>query len=143
MANTRNLIPSPALREQLQQCGSVVSKTKGTILFRRGDEAAGLYLILSGKVSLTLDAEGSIFPTRVLGPGCIAGLPSTVSGSPYSLTAEVVQDAKLAFVPRADVVDCLQKHPGLCLQAMKMLSGEISNIRSALKNSDPSKYMRE
>jgi CRP-like cAMP-binding protein len=131
-----NLIPSVELKERLLSLATLVSKPKGTILFRRGDRVSGLFLILRGKVSLGLESESSVFPTRTLPAGCIAGLPGTVSGNPYSLTAEVIQDAELAFVPRKAVLDILHQDSVLCFQVMEMLSGEISQIRSALKVTD-------
>jgi CRP-like cAMP-binding protein len=131
-----NLIPSVELRERLLSAAKLVSKPKGTILFRRGDTVSGLFLILTGKVSLGLESESPVFPTRTLPAGCIAGLPGTVSGNPYSLTAEVVQDAELAFVPRQAVLDILHKDSVLCFQVMEMLSGEISHIRNAFKVTD-------
>jgi CRP-like cAMP-binding protein len=128
-----NLIPSPGLKAELEQMATVVLKRKGTILFERGEDVSGLFLIHSGRVSLTLDCETTLYPPRILGPGAIAGLPATVSGNPYSLTAKVVDDAELAFVPRDAVVQCLQNNPTLCFEVMDMLSGEISDIRSAFK----------
>ena len=136
MASGTNLIPSLELREQLLRIATKVQKPKGTILFRRGDPVSGLYLILSGKVSLGLEADGSVMPTRMLSPGCIAGLPATVSGNPYSLTAEVTKDAELAFVPSEALLDLLRRDSSLCFQVMEMLSSEISQIRSAFKTTD-------
>jgi CRP-like cAMP-binding protein len=133
-----NLIPSPELQAELERMAVIVFKPKGTILFRRGDDVAGLFLIRSGRVSLGLDCETSVYPTRILGPGAIAGLPATVSGNPYSLTAEVVDDSELAFVPRDAVLECLHSDPILCFQAMEMLSGEISGIRAAFKQNGSS-----
>jgi len=135
----KNWIPSLELQEQLERLATIVFKPKGSILFRRGDDASGLFLIRRGQVSLGLDCETSVYPPRILGPGAIAGLPATVSGNPYSLTAEVVDDAELAFVPRDAVMESLQDNPILCFQVMDMLSGEISGIRSALKQNDLSR----
>jgi CRP-like cAMP-binding protein len=80
--------------------------------------------------------RNSVYPPRILGPGAIAGLPATVSGNPYSLNAKVVEDSELAFVPRNAVMACLQNNPLLCFQVMDMLSGEISDIRSAFRQND-------
>jgi CRP-like cAMP-binding protein len=129
----RNLIPSPELKAELEQRATIVFKPKGTILFRRGEDVSGVFLIRNGRVSLALDCETPFYPARILGPGAIAGLPATVSGNPYSLTAKVVDDAELAFVPRDLVLQCLKNNPALCFQVMDMLSGEISDIRSAFK----------
>ena len=129
-----NLIPSPELKAELEQLATIVFKPKGTILFRRGEDVSGIFLIHSGRVSLALDCETTLYPARILGPGAIVGLPATVSGNPYSLTAKVVDDSELAFVSRDAVLECLQNSPLLCFQVMDMLSGEISDIRSAFKN---------
>ena len=132
----RNLIPSPELKAELEQRATIVFKPKGAILFRRGEDVSGVFLIRSGRVSLALDCEIPLYPARILGPGAIAGLPATVSGNPYSLTAKVVDDAELAFVPRDAVLVCLQNNPPLCFQVMDLLSGEISDIRSAFRQND-------
>ncbi|MBZ5546788.1 MAG: cyclic nucleotide-binding domain-containing protein [Acidobacteriia bacterium] len=129
----KNLIPSPELQAELERLATIVFKPKGAILFRRGEDVSGVFLIRSGRVSLALDCETQVFPARILGPRAIAGLPATVSGNPYSLTAKVVEDSELAFVPRNAVLTCLQRNPALCFQVMDMLSGEISDIRSAFK----------
>ena len=138
----RNLIPSPELKAELEQRATIVFRAKGTILFRRGEDVSGVFLIRSGRVSLALDCETSVYPPRTLGPGAIAGLPATVSGNPYSLTAKVVEDAELAFVPRDAVLQCLRNNPTLCLQVMDILSGEISDIRSAFKQNGSSRQAK-
>lgn len=138
MASTRNLVPSPELQVELERLAKVVHKPKGSILFRRGDDVTGVYLIHRGRISLGLDYENPVYPARTLGPGTIAGLPASISGKAYSLTAEVVEDSELAFVPRGAVVACLRKNPSLCFQVMDMLSEEIADIRSAFKQQSSS-----
>ena len=135
-ALSRDLLASPDMKNQLERLATIVSRPKGTVLFRRGDAVLGSFLIRRGKVSLRLDGGSSIYPTRVFSAGSLVGLPATVSGAPYSLTAEVVEDAELAFVPRESMMDFLRAQPRLCLQVMDLLSGEISEIRSALKQTD-------
>jgi CRP/FNR family transcriptional regulator len=133
MPPVKQLVPPPGLQTELERLATIVFKPKGTILFRRGDSVSGMFLIRNGQVSLTLDCKNPAYPARTLGPGAIAGLPATVSGNPYSLTAKTVEDSELAFVPRDVALACLHKHPLLCFQVMDMLGGEISDIRSAFK----------
>jgi CRP-like cAMP-binding protein len=135
----KNLIPSPELRAELESRATIVFKPKGATLFRRGGAVSGVFLIRSGRVSLGLDYKTRIYPARMLRPGAIVGLPATVSGSPYSLTAKVVKDSELAFVPRKAVVACLKNNPVLCLQVVDMLSGEIAHVRSAFKQNGSSR----
>ncbi|HEY6122918.1 MAG TPA: cyclic nucleotide-binding domain-containing protein [Pyrinomonadaceae bacterium] len=129
----KDLIPSRELQTELEHLGTIVLKPAGSFLFRRGDEASGVFLIRSGRISLALDYETPVYPARLLGPGAVTGLPATVSGNPYSLTAKVVEDSELGFVPRAQVVECLKNKPWLCFQVMDILSDEIADIRSAFK----------
>ena len=130
MGSANDLIPSRELQTELENLGTIVFKPAGSFLFRRGDEVSGVFLIRSGRISLALDYETAVYPARVLGPGAVTGLPATISGSPYSLTAKVVEGSELGFVPRAQVVECLKNKPWLCFQVMDILSDEIADIRS-------------
>ena len=102
---------------------------------RRGDACAGAFLICSGKLRLTLDVADTPFHPRILGAGCVVGLPSAVGGSDYSLTAEVLEDAELACVSQKALTDCLRQNSVFCFEVMNILSHEISETRSALKQS--------
>jgi CRP-like cAMP-binding protein len=133
MAWVENLIPSSDLETVFGQLGTTVFKAKGTTLFRHGDEVSGAFLIRSGQISLGLDYETPVYPTRILGPGAIIGLPATVSGNPYSLTARALEDSELAFVPRDSLVTCLKNNPVLSFRVIDILGHEISDIRSAFK----------
>ncbi|MGA2005492.1 MAG: cyclic nucleotide-binding domain-containing protein [Terriglobales bacterium] len=130
-----DLVVSLEMRKQLLALGTLVTKAKGTILFRHGDPVLGLFLICKGKIRLALDSSSLVFPPRILGPDSVAGLPASVAGSPYSLTAEVVENAELLFVPRGALVNCLQQNPEFCFEVMDILSAEISGTRAALKHS--------
>jgi len=125
---------SQAMKDQLLHLGTIVSKRKGTVLFTRGDAVTGVFLIRGGKILLTLDRINLAFPPRTLGAGSVVGLPAAVGDTPYSLTATVIEDAELAFVPREALVDCLRQNPALCFEVMDILSREISGTRHALKS---------
>jgi CRP-like cAMP-binding protein len=133
MASVKNLVPSPELKAEFERLATAVFKPKGTVLFQRGDKPSGVYLIRSGQISLGLDCDNPVYPERILGPDAIVGLPASLSGNAYSLTATVVEDSELAFVPRDAVVTCLKKNPTFCFQVMDILSDEIAGIRSAFR----------
>jgi CRP-like cAMP-binding protein len=134
-AGSDGLVVSSALREQLLGLATAVSRPKGTVLFRRGDACAGVFLICTGRVRLSLDATNPAFPSRILGAGCVVGLPSAVACSNYSLMAEVIEKAELACVSQKALNDCLRQNSKLCFEVMNILSHEISAARSAIKHS--------
>ena len=126
-------VVSAELKSEFERLSSTVSKSKGTVLFRRGDPAHGVFLVRKGKVKVELDYADGIYPTRTLGPGSVAGLPGTVSGATYSLTAKVAEDSELGYIPRQKLIRLLAADPALCLSAMKTVSREISRMRAAVK----------
>jgi CRP-like cAMP-binding protein len=131
---------SAELKAELGRLASTVSRHKGAVLFRCGEEVSGVFLILSGKVSLELDAADNIYPPRVLGPGSILGLPATLSGAPYSMTAKVMEQSELDFTPRPVVMELLRAKPSLCFEVMALLSEEIGQMRSYISAADSLGY---
>lgn len=126
-----DLLAPPELQLEIRRLSSILHRQKGNFLFRRGDPGIGVFLVRTGKISLQLEGGDKLLPSRILGPGSIVGLPATLAGATYSLTAEVSEDAELDFVPRADFLALMATDAHLCLQAMNLLSKEIANLRSA------------
>jgi len=126
-----NFMVSADLRERLEAVASMVQKPRGCTLFRRGDESFGVFIIEEGKVALSVDGPEGYGPTRSLGPGCIIGVPGTLSGEGYSLTARTSEECKLRFIPRETLLDYLRRNPQHCFQLVEMLSREISEMRAA------------
>ena len=122
------------VRKQLQAIATPVLKNKGTVLFQMGQPCRGAFLIRSGQVQLSLDTVSSLYPTRTVGSGFIAGLPATFSGEPYSLTAETKSRCRLDFIPRQKLLSLVHQNPDAGFQILRLLSEEIFHIRKVVKN---------
>jgi len=127
------LIAPDALKTQLESVGSRIEKQKGTFLFRRNHAASGVYLILTGQTRLGLERDPRGFPSRLIGAGSVLGLPSTLSNSPYSLTAEIVADSLLIYVSGDILRRLLRDQPQLCFDVMTILTEELNQTRAALE----------
>lgn len=125
---------SPQLFAELEKASRRVMKRRGEILFRRGEPAAGVFLVVNGSVDLELEGAGTGGAVRRHGVGSIVGLPANLSGNPYSLTAEVAADVTLGFVPRTRLLEILAQSPPLCLEVMQILSDEIAHSRQITEN---------
>lgn len=122
---------------ELDRIASSLSVPSGTMLFRCGEPVSGVYLVRKGAISLSLEAAANhVFPPRTLGPGDIAGLPATLTGH-YSLSAQVIEDADIGFVPAHRVAELFEASPRLCLLATRFISEEIARMRSLLKDIPP------
>jgi len=113
----------------LERLGTVRHKAAGSVLFSRGDSAAGVFLIIQGRVELSLDIKNRSLLNRILGPGDIAGLPAAVSGEPYTLTATTTVDCELLFIPREAVLAALTDDPRFALALAEMLAHEVHHLR--------------
>lgn len=122
---------------ELDRLATTVSIPKGTILFQCGKAVAGVFVVRRGAVRMSLDDASHLYPPRILGPGEIAGLPATLTGT-YSLTAQVIEDAELGFIPAPRVTELFASSPQLCFLAMHIISEEIARTRSVLKDGSSS-----
>src|SRR5262252_7014861 len=79
--------------------------SKGTVLFREGQAARGIFLLCEGRVRLTVCSEsGRRMTLRVSNPGELLGLSSCLAGSGYELTAEAMENLRVAAVRRKDLL---------------------------------------
>jgi CRP-like cAMP-binding protein len=118
------------LSEALQGLGAISTGEAGTFLFRSGDQARGVFLLLEGKVKLTMDENGVSY-RRTVGPGSVLGLPATMCLKPYSLTAQIQEPLQYVFVECATVKEFLRAHPDLCFQVVEILAREVREMRHA------------
>jgi len=102
-------------------------------LFHQGDKPHGCYLIKSGKMRLSLDAvPGLGILRRVVGPGCVVGLPATINGHVYSLSCEAIEDAELAHLSKQDVALLIKSNTAAAMKLLDLLSSEIQAVRAEM-----------
>lgn len=121
------------LERELDRLASSVSMPAGAVLFHCGDVASAVFLIRKGSVRMALENARGVFEDRLVGPGEIVGLPAALTGH-YSLSARVVEDAELGYVPAPLVNSLLECSPRLSLLATRVMSAEIARMRSALRD---------
>ncbi len=119
----------PELSAALQQLGQVDPQKKGTILFREGEPARGIFLLVDGAATLSLTSDdGRNIAVRTVGPGFLLGLPGTILHKNYLFTAKLAQDSRVTFVPASALLDFLRLHNDLCFDIVEMLGGELIDM---------------
>jgi CRP/FNR family transcriptional regulator, cyclic AMP receptor protein len=85
----------------------------GEILWREGDEAGGMLLIVDGQVSVSLRLPGDrAVEVATMGPGDALGEVPLLDGGPHSATARVTESASLLSLSRADFAALVsRRHP--------------------------------
>lgn len=115
-------LPRPAL-EGFDAISSSESYPKGAILFVEGQEAHGIFILTNGRVKLsTSSADGKSLLLRIAGPGEVIGLPGTISGKTYVLTAEALEAIEASFIPRGPFMQFLRENGEAALKVAEILN---------------------
>jgi CRP/FNR family transcriptional regulator, cyclic AMP receptor protein len=114
---------SEPIRERLDALSSIASYPAGAVLFVEGQEPRGVFILCHGRVKLSGgSARGKSLIFRLAHAGEIIGLPGTLSGKPYELTAEALEPIQANFVARKEFLAFLQQNGEAALRVAEMLS---------------------
>ena len=111
----------------LEQNCERMHKPRSAVLFQRGEKAFGMFLVFSGRVRLNAGIDEAL--ARCYGPGALIGLPATLSKRTYSMTATVMEDAELGFLPPPVLDSLIRDNPDLCQELVTILSERMVQIQ--------------
>jgi CRP/FNR family transcriptional regulator, cyclic AMP receptor protein len=127
-------LPAGAL-EAFDSIKSVVIYPRNATLFEENSPARGVFLLCEGRARLSVCTEkGTRLTLRIAGPGEVLGLSASLSGSPYEVTAETMDEAKVAVVRRKELLKFLRQHPEACLQVVHLLSQDLHNAYDRVRS---------
>jgi len=107
----------------LDAISSMASYPKGAVLFVQGQEPRGVFVLCSGRVKLSASsAEGKSLILRIAGEGELIGIPGTLSGKPYEVTAEAFEPIQASFIPRNQFLQFLRDHGDAALSVAQILT---------------------
>jgi len=117
-------LPEAALAG-LDVISSSATYPRGSILFVEGQSPRGVFILCNGRAKLFgTSSSGKALIFRIAEPGEVIGLPSTLSGKPYELTAEALEPIQANFIRRDDFLSFLRSYGDAALRVAQML-GEI------------------
>jgi CRP/FNR family transcriptional regulator, dissimilatory nitrate respiration regulator len=102
--------------------------TKGEILFRKGEEASGFFVVIRGQIKLGVATpQGQEKVIEVIGPRQSFGEAVMFMNRPYPVFAETLLDSVLCHVAKAAVFELLDGDAGF---ARAMLAGLSRRLHS-------------
>jgi CRP/FNR family transcriptional regulator, cyclic AMP receptor protein len=112
-----------AVQAELEAISSSATYRKGEILFAEGHAPRGVFLISKGRVKLSASSsDGKSLIIRMADPREIVGLPGTISGKHYEVTAEAFEPVQASFIPRNPFRDFVRAHGEVGLRVAEILS---------------------
>jgi CRP-like cAMP-binding protein len=93
---------------------------QGSILFRQGEAGAGVYLIIRGRVKLSLQtAGGDDKVIELLGPAESFGEVPVLLGERHMLTAETIEESTLVHLQKDAVLGELERNGAFCARMLR------------------------
>jgi len=108
---------------------------RGESIFSEGDEGAGLYVVVSGRVKIfKLSVEGKEQILHIFGPGEPFGEVAVFTGKRFPAHAEALEETRAFFFPRKDFIDLIRKDPFLALNMLAVLSQRLRRFSGLIEN---------
>jgi CRP/FNR family cyclic AMP-dependent transcriptional regulator len=101
-----------------------VALKAGEVLFKKGDDAQSMYVVLSGEITV---GEANVIFDR-LEPGSIVGEMALIDGGPRSATVTASQDAMLAEIDEKRLLFLVQQTPMFALNLMRLMSQRLRKM---------------
>jgi CRP-like cAMP-binding protein len=118
-----------ATLERLLALGRAATVASGTWLFRLGDLAENVYVVLRGRIALTLPIEIRSVQQDVTvdekGPGDVLGWSALVPPHRATLAARAIIDSELFLFPATVMARALREEPAAGLQVMGNLASVV------------------
>ena len=98
-----------------------VHAAAGQVVIRQGDPGDGLYLVVSGRVRVSVTAGGAERVLYDLGRGAVVGEMALLSDRPRAATVRAARDSDLLMLRVSSFTSLLERNPALLAGMMRML----------------------
>ncbi len=109
--------------ERIAAGTSELDAPRGTVIFHRGDNSAGMHIVVFGQIKLSLQTNsGDEKVVELIDPGMVLGEAAMFLGKPYVASAEAIADSKLLHVAKEAVCIEVNRNPAFARSVIANLS---------------------
>ncbi len=112
--------------KKIMDISRMISHQKGDVLFRENDRARHFYILLNGRVKLSVGEVDQVV-YDVAQNGEVFGWSSLIGREVYSASAECVEPTKLLVTDRNNLGKVLEEDPANGIIFMKHLAATLGN----------------
>jgi CRP-like cAMP-binding protein len=106
----------------------------GETVFRQGDQATTLYVVVVGRLRATqTTADGQQVIMRYLGPGEVAGYATLAGGATHPGTVTAVDDSHLLGWSEAQIREIMGAHPDVAMNAVALLGARYRDMQVRMR----------
>jgi predicted acylesterase/phospholipase RssA/CRP-like cAMP-binding protein len=130
-----------ATRSELAGRLEPVNVAAGQVIFRQGDAGDGLYLVVSGRLRVSVAGEGpGDGPDRMLydlGRGAIVGEMALLTDRPRAATVHAVRDSDLLLLRVSSFTSLMERSPALVTGMIRLLVDRLLAVDQLLITDRP------
>lgn len=116
------------LAEQLEP----VHVAAGEVILRQGDAGDGLFLVVSGRLSVSTAADGAERVLYDLGRSAIVGEIALLTGQPRAATVRAVRDSDLLLLRLSSFTSLVGRSPVLLTELTRLLVDRLLTVNRLL-----------
>ncbi|MBI1846906.1 MAG: Crp/Fnr family transcriptional regulator [Candidatus Rokubacteria bacterium] len=125
----------PAERAGLAARSAVRTAARGQTIYAEGEPAAGLFVVLDGRVKLVRrSAQGREQVLHAEGSGATLAEVPVFDGGGYVASAVALEDTRLLFVPREALLDLCRRRPDVALGVIATLAGRVRRFAALIED---------
>jgi CRP/FNR family cyclic AMP-dependent transcriptional regulator len=115
--------------------GRIRAYSRGAILFRKGDPAEDLMIVLDGRIKLSsASVNGKEVIFDFIGAGRCFGEGALLDRKTRMLEATVVKSSAVFALRGRDVLACLERHPEVAVRIIRVLCERLSRAMAMLED---------
>ena len=119
------LLPPAERRRLLGRCTEHALEA-GEVLFTEGEPCRGLHIVVEGRVELRLlSPRGREQVLHTEGPGATLGEAPLFDHGGYVASAVAAVPTRTLFVPRAEVIAVLRRHPAIAVSLLETMARRV------------------
>ena len=104
----------------------------GEVIFRQGDAGQGLFLVVSGRLRVSVAADGPERMLYDLGRGAIVGEMALLTDRPRAATVSAVRDSDLLLLRVSSFTSLLERSPALVTGMIRLLVDRVLAVDQLL-----------
>jgi len=102
---------------------------RGSVLFAEGDPARGVYILRTGRATLSISSrEGRVVTLQMAQPGDLLGLNAVLRNSTYEATVKIVEPSRVNFISRRELIELIENSDIGAVAVIKLLSRELAQL---------------
>src|SRR5580658_2737688 len=114
-----------------------VAVAAGQVIFRQGDAGDGLYLVVSGRLRVSVTADGPEHMLYDVGRGAIVGDMALLTDRPRAATVSAARDSDLLLLRVPSFTSLLERSPALVAGMIRLLVDRLVAVDRLLVEGRP------